>query len=141
MSTNNFIMSSDYATLKNDNKGTLSLYLGQSPVLAYGDVYTYETSMELGTANASIRCQIRSDVAPTVIYAAPQIQVTLQATTSTTPATVADYPATAYVVRTSATTIKLKCTVMGGAVDLTQQITGKFQTITADIVTFLSPFN
>lgn len=141
MSTNNFILSSDYATLKNDDKGSISLYLGQSPVMSYGEEYVYESTIELGSTNASIRCQIRSDAAPTVIYASPQMQVTLQATTSTTPATVADYPTTAYIERTSATTVKLKCFVSGGAVGLTQQITGKYQTITADIVTFLSPFN
>ena len=137
---NNFILNSDYATLKNDNKGTISLYLGSSTVMNYNDKYTYQTSITVGTVNAAIRCQMYSSLAPSTIYSSPQMQITLQATTSGGGGT-GPYPATIYVERVSATTVKLICNVYGIAPGLTQQITGGFQTVTADIVTFLSPFN
>lgn len=136
---NNFILNTDYATHKNDDNGQVTLYIGQSPVMNYGDNYTYESSLTIGAADSGIRCQMQSS-AITGIWSTPQMQITLQATTSTVPATVADYPATVYIERTSPTTLKLKCNVYGMAVGLTQQITGKFQTITADVATFLSPF-
>lgn len=137
---NSLIQSSDYASLKNDDKKSVSLYLGASPALANGVTHTYESFITVGTINAPIRCQIRSDVAPSTIYSSPQIQVTLQATISGGFGII-DYPTTAYVERVSATSIRLSCSVYGYVPGQTMTMTGKFQTITADIVTFLSPFN
>ena len=136
----NFIQNSDYASLKNDNHGQMTLYLGSSPALAYNAQYTYESFLTLGTINAGIRSQISTDVAPTVFWSSPSINITLQATISGGGGTT-DYPATVYVERTSPTTMRLACNVYGIAAGLTTTITGKFQTVTADIVTFLSPFN
>ena len=136
----NFIQNSDYASLKNDAKNTFTLYLGASPALTYGTTYTYESFLDIGTSNSPIRCQIRSDVASSTIYSSPQMKITLQAVVSGDP-TPFDYPTTVYIERISATRIRLICNVWGYVPGRTVTITGKFQTITADVVTFLSPFN
>lgn len=138
MNPNNFILNTDYATLKNDDKATVTLYLGGTSALAYGESYTYSNTVTVGSSNAPIRCQMSTDVAPTVIVSSPQIQVILEATTAGTPY---PYPATVYVERTDATTITIKCHVYGNVPGQTVQITGDYQTVTANIVTFLSPFN
>lgn len=135
---NNFILNTDFATLKNDDTASVDLAItSASPALNYGENYTYSNTVDVGTINASIRCQIRTSLAPTVIYSSPQMQITLRATIA---GGVQDYPATVFVTRTDANTITIKCNIYGYAVGQTVQITGGFQTITADISTFLSPF-
>lgn len=137
----NFIQSSDYASLKNDSKGTVSLYIGASPALALNVTYTYEAFLDIGTVNSPIRCQIRNDIAPNTIYLSPQIQVLLQMTVTGSGGGVFPYYTTAYIERISPTKIRLACNVYGQTATGTTTITGGFQTITADVVTFLSPFN
>jgi hypothetical protein len=136
----NFIQSSDYASLKNDNVGTFTLYIGGSPALNDGDKYTYEAFYDMGRTNAGIRCQLSTDVAPTVFWSSASMSITLSATVSGGGGT-SDYPTTVYVERISATRMRLVCNVYGIAAGLTTTITGKYQTITANIATFLSPFN
>ena len=139
---NNFILNTDFATLKNDDTASVALAITtNSPALPNGTTYTYSNTVDVGTINAGIRCQIRTSLAPTVIYSSPQMQITLQATINTTPTpTVIDCPTTVYITRTDANTITINCQVYGIAAGYTTTITGGFQTITADISTFLSPF-
>ncbi len=138
----NFILTSDYTTLKNDNHGTLSLYLGDSGVMNYGDIHTYSTDLTIGTINSGVRCQI-STSADNVIYSSPQRQIILQQTIyiSGTQVYTGNFYTTAFVERISATTMRLKCLVWNDDGGTTVRITGGYQTVTANVVTFLSPFN
>jgi len=137
---NNLIASSDYATLKNDAIGTIDLYIGDSGVLAFGEVKTYEAFLDIGTQGSNIRSQIQTDVNG-IIYSAPQLQITVEATISTIPETITDIPGTAFVERISPTRIRLAYNFYSLATGYTMRLTGKYQTVTADIATFLSPFN
>lgn len=136
---NKYVANAGYATLKNDDKKSVSLAItSASPVLNYGEDYTYSNTVAVGTVNAAIRSQIYSSVDTSKIYSSPQIQIILRATIA---GGVYNYPATVYIERISATTVEIKCHIYGYALGTTVQITGGFQTITANIVTFLSPFN
>ena len=137
MKVNRFIQSSDYASLKNDATGSFTLYLGDSGTIAANGIYTYSATYDIGTVNAGIRCQMKTSAVGT-IFSSPQLQVTLTATVS---GSSFDYPTTVYVERTSATTMTMYCRVWNYAAPYTMQITGKYQTVTAYISSFLSPFN
>lgn len=142
MNVNNFIMDTDYATLKNDDIGTVTLTLGATGALALNAQYIYESSaFVIGTINAGLRTQIYTSATPNDIWSGNVLTVTLTATVSTTPATVFDFSGTVYLERVSATQVKLKCVVYGLAAGYTTVITGNNQVVTANVATFLSPFN
>lgn len=142
MNVNNFIMDTDYATLKNDDIGTVTLKLGATGALALNAQYIYESSaFVIGTINAGLRTQIYTSATPNDIWSGNVLTVTLTATVSTTPATVFDFSGTVYLERVSATQVKLKCVVYGLAAGYTTVITGNNQVVTANVATFLSPFN
>ena len=138
----NFIQTSDYASLKNDNKGTISLYLGTSPNLNFNQEYVYESFLDIGTVNASIRNQIYTDAFPNDIWNSPQIGISLEATiyNGLTPIAVSPLNTTAYIERVSPTRVRLVAVIYGIAAGYTTKVTGKFQTVTCNVVTFLSPF-
>ena len=135
-----FIQSSDYASLKNDALGTGTLSLGASPALALNAKYTYESFFTVGTQNAGIRSQLSTSAAPTIFWSSASMSITLEVTISGGGG-VTDLFTTAYVERVSATQMRLACNIYGIAAGLTTTVTGKFQTVTANVATFLSPFN
>ncbi len=58
----NFILNSDYATLKNDASETFTLAITDSGLLAFGSSKTYESFLDIGTINAGLRCQMKSSL-------------------------------------------------------------------------------
>jgi hypothetical protein len=135
----NFIQNSDYASLKNDAKGTFTLSIGDSGVLAYGSSKTYESFLTIGTVNSGLRCQMKSSLSADIwssssILAPVTVTVTPDGSTFT-------YNLPVVIDRVSATQIRMKAVFYSYGVGVSMQITSGYQTITADVVTFLSPFN
>ena len=139
MNPRNFISNSDYTTLKNDNKSTLTLVIGNSPVIAVGGTYTYETTAVVGTLNAGVRSQMKTSLAYD-IWSSCVLPITLRATLNTGGGVVVDWYTNAIVERSTSGTVRLFVNIQNPYA-FTMQITGGGQTITADVVTFLSPFN
>jgi hypothetical protein len=138
----NFIQSSDYASLKNDAKGTFTLAIGDSGLLAYGASKTYSSTLTIGTINSGLRCQMKSDLSADV-WCSSSILAPVTVTSYSGGSLVDTFTFNLPVVieRISATQIKMKATFYSYGEGVDMRITGNYQTITADIVTFLSPFN
>jgi len=135
----NFIQSSDYASLKNDSKGTFTLDITDSGVLAFGQSKTYESTLDVGTINSGLRCHMKSSLS-SIIWCSSSILATVTITVTPGGSTFPfDLPVV--IERISPTQIKMKATFYSYGAGVSMQITGGYQTITANVVTFLSPFN
>ena len=138
---NNFILNSDFATLKNDNKGTISLAITDSGLLAYGAKKTYTSYLDIGTANANLRGQMKtnlsSDIWNTLGMTVP---VTVTVYYGGNPVDTFTYNLPVMIDRISATRVRMYATFYSYGYGVDMRITGGYQTITADLVTFLSPF-
>lgn len=134
-----FIMSSDYATLKNDNSGRLSVTLPSSLNIPAATVQTYTDTVTMGVAGGALRARINSSKGdgwhayPVVVYS------------SSTGGSLPSFPGIdiAYdifvnVHRTSPTQVRLTVAIPNGWGE-TLSITGLSQTITAHVATFLPP--
>jgi hypothetical protein len=140
---NNFIFNSDYASLKNDDKKSASIYIGDSGVLATGASKVYESFLTVGTTNAGVRGQMSSDLAPSDVWCSLGMlaPVTVTVYSGGVPVDSFSYNLPVVIERVSATVIRLYAIFYSYGEGVDMQITSGFQTITADVVTFLSPFN
>lgn len=132
-----FILTSDYAALKNDNRGRITLNIPAGAVIpANGGSVTWAQEIELGTQNASLRTQMQSSLRPGEWTPGNMraIDMTLNYSGSISTET-----GMVSVIRVSPTRLRLYCTHFNFAPFNISVVTG--QTITADISTFLSPFN
>lgn len=143
----NFIQNSDYALLRNDAKGNdakgqITLSIGDSGLLAFGQSKLYESFITLGTINASLRGQMqRSGSSDIWCSLGILVPVTVTVYQSGTPVDVFTYNLPVAIERSSATQIRMYGIFYSYGVGVDMRITGGYQTVTADIVTFLSPFN
>jgi len=136
----NFIENSDYATLKNDDNNSISVSITDSGLLAFGATKVYESFLNIGTTNAGLRVQMYSSAAPNNIWCAMGMTVPVTVTVTPGGSTFSyDLPVT--LERVSATSVRLYSIFYSFGVGVSMQITSGYQTITADVVTFLSPFN
>jgi hypothetical protein len=135
-----FILNSDYATLKNDATGTMSLSITTGDVIAVGGSKTFETFLDIGTRNASIRAQMSSNryVSNYCVGTSLQTQIQMQYDIPGSPMIFDDY-FVANVERVSPTRLRLYLTIPNPNT-FTLTVIGGAQVITADINTFLSPF-
>lgn len=135
MKPEDFILTTDYATLKNDAVTSLSIVLPSSVIISAAGTAMYSATATAGSAGSSIRTQIMSTkdnkwfTMNTVNYvyfsgASPGGNYVVYVSLS----------------RTSATTIRLLVSIPNKT-GSTMTITGLSQTITADIATFLPPFS
>lgn len=132
-----YIESSDYGSVKNDARGRISLTIPNGDTIpGNGGSRTWLAEMELGTRNASLRVQTLSSLRPTE-WLPGQIRF-IDMTVSGSFGAQTETGAVS-VVRVSATRIRIYCTHFNFD-NVTQTVVGG-QTITADVVTFLSPFN
>lgn len=139
---NSTILASDFASLKNDQRKTVALYIGDSGTLAYGSSKVYEKFLDIGTLNSGLRGQMSSSLYPTVFWASLGIlaPVTVTVYYGGSPVDTFAYNLPVVIERVSATTVRLKAIFYSYGVGVSMRITDGYQTITADIVTFLSPF-
>lgn len=135
----NFILSTDYATYKNDATGQLSLTIPASIVIAPNTSYTTSQSVNIGTNGAPARTFINHSAQPTRWYIAPQIQVVASGIDSIIGAR--DYFYYIYVTRTSPTTVTVNVEIPNysfGAGNLTTESVAR--NVTVKIATFIPPF-
>lgn len=129
-----FIATSDYATLKNDNKGTDSLTMPSSVIVGPGSVYKLEKKIAIGSAGAAERAQIESNLLGKR-YVGHFLSVSRNGTVSSN---TAQYSVLALVTRDTDTTIALSIEVWNPYSSnlVTANVT---ETFTFYINTFLPP--
>lgn len=135
----NFILSTDYATYKNDAVGQVSLVIPASIVIAPNTSYTATQSVTLGTRGAPARTFINHSAEPTRWHIAPQIQVVASGIDSISGAR--DYFYYVYITRTSPTSVTLNIEIPNlafGAGNLTTESLAR--TVTVNVATFIPPF-
>lgn len=139
----NFILNSDYATVKNDATGTMTLNIPSGTTIpassgsSYGLV-NFETFLDIGETDAGIRGYI-STTKFSGIYApfggSYNVRVLTRYNTTGTP--VFDLYFTVILERVSPTRLRLYCQI-GNSFSFSLTIMDS-QTITFDLATFLSP--
>lgn len=136
MSIHDFNISSDFATLKNDSNGSVSLNIPTGGVISPNNRITYESKISVGALNASARTLMKSS-ATNVWYAGSALEIKMRARFAGS----YDADTWQYVMleRVDATTFALRCSIFNNQVD-SMQIIGGAQTITAEFDTYLSPF-
>lgn len=135
-----FILTTDYGTLKNDASGTINLLIPTGATIPAGGFVEYSETLEIGTRNASTRVQMTS-TADSGYWTIGNIrEVFLRVRYNTTGNPVFDYLQAANIERISPTIIRLYCRI-GNPQGFSITIVSPAQTITAEVVTFLSPFN
>lgn len=134
----NFIQNSDYASLKNDARNTFTLSITDSGTLAYGASKTYESVLTIGTINSGLRCQMKSSLSADIWCSS---SILASVTVTATPGGAFTFDLPVVIERISPTQIKMKAVFFSYGAGATMRITGGYQTITTDVVTFLSPFN
>lgn len=139
----NFILHTGYATLKNDDKKSVSINITTTGILPYGSSQVFENFVDIGTVNAQIRTQMYRSGDPTNILATNTLTVPVQITVyyGGTPVDVFTLNIPTVVDRVSPTRMRIRALFYSYGEGVSMQISGGAQTVTADIVTFLSPFN
>lgn len=130
-----FILTSDYATLKNDAVGSLTVVLPSGTVIPAGGINQWSDTITIGTVGSSIRVRLVS-TENNVIYSTNTVGY-VHTTGASGPAT--DYLIYATVHRINPTQVRLTVFIPNPyGSDLT--VSGMGYTISARIATFLSPF-
>lgn len=132
----NFILNTDYATLKNDADGYVSVALPSSLNIAAATTYSTSSSITLGVAGSDIRQRISTSkdniwyTSRSILYASSS-----GATVSGSPSS---YDVVVTVSRTAPTTITLTVFIPN-PYGSTMTITGLSQVISAYVATFIPP--
>ena len=134
----NFTLSSDYATLKNDATGTLSVTLPSGVVIPAATVYTQTDTISIGTPGASYRSRVNSTkrtqwlISKSIIYS--------YSSGATIPPSVSvNYDIFVSIVKQSSTQVVLRVSIPNAYTD-PMTVSGLAQTVTAHVATFLPPF-
>lgn len=134
----NFIVSSDYASVKNDAIGRLVLTIPNGATIPpNGGSTTWSQDLVIGTVNASLRTQMQSSLRPDE-WTLGQFR-TIDMTLNYPGIGVSVESGAVSIIRINPTTIRLYCTHFNFSPSTITVVGG--QTITADVVSFLSPFN
>lgn len=131
-----FQLTTDFATLKNDAQGQVSLALPNGASWGAGATGTFEAFLDIGSINAPMRVQMKSDR-----YGdnwCPGTSLQSQVTFNVGGSVYDDY-VVINLERVSPTRVRLYCLIPNFS-PFTMTIVGATQTITASINTFLSPF-
>lgn len=132
-----FILTTDYATLKNDNKGSVSITLPSAILIPAAGIYSQSASIPIGVRGSSFRSRISSTkrteqfVTNTVVYSYSSGATVIGSPTN--------YDIFVTVTRANPTSLTLSVTIPNGFAD-PMSVTGLAQTITANVATFLPPF-
>lgn len=135
---NNFILTSDYATLKNDSVTTaVSVVVPGSQAVAANTVYSVSADITLGKAGSIVRAQIASSKDSNLRYVATSINY---GRTGTVGGAAAAYTVAAVLTRISGTTIRLTAYIVHPYGSTLTGAAGA-ETITFYVTTFLSPYS
>jgi hypothetical protein len=137
MTPEEFILTTDYATLKNDDSGTFQLVVPGSMSVAAGGSYSNTSSITLGSNSVNTRSQINSSRSSTVWTAASQVDFTRTGTVLGVPTA---YSLFTVISRTGTHTLQIAALIFNPNANTLTTQSGS-ETITFDIRTFLSPFN
>lgn len=132
-----FILTTDYATLKNDDSGTFQLVVPGSMSIGSGTTYTNSIDITLGSDSVNTRSQINSSRASTVWVAASQVDFPRTGTVGGSPS---PYTLFTIITRIGTNTLQISASIFNSNVGTLTTQSGA-ETITFDIRTFLSPFN
>lgn len=135
MSVHDYIINSEKATLKDDASGTLTLPITTGAVIPAGGSITFQTSVDIGSANSQISALMSSSLTG-VKYAAAMLTIKMRITLSGS-----NFDSWEYVMieKSSSGTVRLYCTIYN-PYSSPITIIGNAQTITAEFVTYRSPF-
>lgn len=135
-----FIQTSDYATLKNDDRQTTALNIPVGATIPAFGFIEYSTTAEIGTINASTRVQMSTSGDPGAWTPGNMREVILQVKYNTTGSPIIDYYQVVNIERVSPSTVKMYVRITN-PLSFSITVVGSVTTVTADIATFLSPFN
>jgi len=131
-----FIANSDFATLKNDAIGDVTVTFPGAQNLAADEVRSYTATIELGIKGASLRSRLASSKDSNRYYACSSIDLPRTGTVFGMPAS---YSIIASLSRTSSTTVTVFAVVMNPYFDvLTTE--GVDETFSFELSSFLPPF-
>lgn len=131
----NFTLTTDYATLKNDATTTLTLTLPGSLSIAAGNSYLLTTTASVGAAGASERSQIRSSKW-TYDWLGNILSVAQDGLIGGSPA---NYLTVAELYRSSATQVTAQVSIRNPYAGTLSTVAGD-ETFTFYVSTFLPPF-
>ena len=141
MKPKDFIISTDWATLKNDTQSnTISLTVSAGTIYSPSNPILGQVSMEVGQINAGIRARARTTKFPNWVVGSSILSTSMTTIPSMPAVPAFEQWLLGTLERTSPTTVTLTVASEGGTgvPDLRVQET---QTITFVFSTFLSPFN
>jgi hypothetical protein len=129
-------VTTDYATPKNDGDGIISVIVSGSLTVASNAIQEFTSQINIGTLPSSMRAQGNSSRAPDDWIPANQISFTRTGTVGGLPAS---YDLSATLMRNSLTTVLLSVAIYNvyGSTLTTQSGS---ETITFDVSTLLPPF-
>lgn len=131
-----FIMSTDFATIKNDSDvNTTTISLAGSRVISAGSVYSQTSDITLGTVNAPMTFYIKHSQNDKYLVSSPLQYVANGLVSGVSQ----QYTATVFVYRLNSTTIRMQLSVYNFYSNtLTTESTAR--TITLYVKTYLTPF-
>lgn len=132
----NFISTTDYATLKNDGYITFSVTLPGGIVVPANDTYTQGQDFTIGSIGASERARIASSKDGNIFYSTLQLSTLRFGSVLGTPTI---YNNNAYLRRSGANTLRAELVVYNPYSDPLITEAGD-QVFTFEVNTFLSPF-
>lgn len=135
----NFILTTDYATLKNDAIGQMVLSITSGVTIASLSSYTYETFLDIGQINAGVRGYIGTTKFAdlyAVFNGSFDVRILTRYNTTGNPTT--ELYLTTILERISPTRLRLYCQV-GNPFAFSITVMDS-QTVTFELATFLSPF-
>lgn len=132
-----FILTTDYATLKNDDSGTFQLVVPGSMNISSGGIYSNITTVTIGGNSVNTRSQINSSRDSTLWLAASQVDFQRTGTVGGSPS---PYTLFTSINRIGIGELELRIAIVNVAAGTLTTQAGN-ETITFDIRTFKSPFN
>ena len=133
----NFISTTDYATLKNDATITFQVTIPGGTVILGGGTYNLGQDFTVGSIGASERAKIASSKDGNIFYSTLQMSTVRVGTVLGFPAV---YNTNAYLRRSGPNTLRAELVIFNPYSD---PLTGEAgdQVFTYEVNTFLSPFN
>lgn len=138
-----FILSTDYATLKNDATGITTVSIPASQVIPAsigpnGSYLEYHSDLEIGTIGALTRIQISSTKDSNAIYATRTADYGRTGSTPSGPG-ISSYSVDAFLYRISPTTVRCQVYILNQYPEPLTTEAG-VETITFYVNTFLAPY-
>jgi hypothetical protein len=138
MTPENYIITTDYATIKNDAIGSMTINLPSSVSIPSRGMATYSSDITIGTVGSSMRSAIYNSSTNRYQYATQTLYIYTSGAVNGGFAVGYDLYATVF--RIDATTVRLGVFIPN-PYNSTLTINSLGQTITAELATILPPFS